>query len=350
MAFTISYGETKSSGCDRFNRMSQMRGFLMAFFSFVVVCGCERSGSEKEVRISDSETEVALADVSCPKRSGGPSLQDLERTFCEIGTNGVPLGGGFLMSHKICGMRRYYVVSADHVFRAISKTGESLWFAFPGTNNAHCVDIDIPKKVPWFFTLVREKDISDIAAFDVCGSEGQLAAAGAAFIDFSPNDDGSVAQFCLEGVRMLQTAEFECNGVVLGSRVYAFANSCELWNLLCDKRASSMMVVESCISKMPGQPIRSPVLNVSGSKRIQFTMIDAMMLNGNSGGPVFAIDESGRYVAIGVLSARMPPVHETPLTAVLPHPGTFVTPFDGLETRFTEMHVAKRLGNAGKAN
>ena len=327
-----------------------MRGILAVLSSFVVVCGCERTGDGKTIRISDGEAGTALAKVSCRKKSGGVSLQDLERTFCEIGTNGVPLGGGFLMSHEICGKRRYYVVSADHVFRGISKTGESMWLAFPGTNNSHCVDIDIPKATPWFFTLVREKDISDIAAFDVCGSEGQLAAAGASFIDFSPDDDGSVAQFCLEGVRMLQTAEFERNGVMLGSRVYALANSCELWNLLCDKRASSMIVVESCISKMPGQPIRSPVLKGSGGKGLQFTMIDALMLNGNSGGPVFAIDGSGRYVAIGVLSARMPPAHETPLTAILPHPGTFVTPFDGLETRFTEMHVAKRLGNAEKAN
>ena len=87
MAFTISYGDAKRTGCDRFNRMPLMWGFLMALFSFVVLCGCERAGSEKEVRISDGEAGVALADVSCPKRSGGPSLHVLSETTIFLPSN-----------------------------------------------------------------------------------------------------------------------------------------------------------------------------------------------------------------------------------------------------------------------
>jgi len=346
MAFTISYGDAKRSGRDRFNRMPLMWGFVMALSSFVVVCGCERAGGEKEVRISDGEAGVALADVSCPGRSGGLSLQDLERTFCEIGTNGVPLGGGFLMSHVVCDRRMYYVVSADHVFRGACHRTGTFWLAFPGTNGAQCVATNIPQAATphWIYSLAKVGRSFDISAFDISNCAGQLAENGAAFIDFSPKEDGTVAQFCLEGVRMVQTGEFERNGVSLGTQVYALVSAIGMKPLMEDPKASVMLAIGGRVAKMPDAKMKL------GQYSERYFVCDMSAMPGHSGGPVFTFSGDGTAVILGILTARMPYSGNEKLDEFVFPPGVFALPFDALETFFTEMHVAKRLGNAGNAN
>ena len=312
-----------------------LHGILLIVLTSFFLSGCERDSNSHESKSSGFSTIAKDCNYTTAQSL---TLDELSRTFCEIGTNGVPLGCGFLMSREIRGRRAYYVVSADHVFRLVYGTGESLWFAFQGTNEEHCADIDIPKNFNWFPALVRADDGSDIAAFDITSCANELIKYGAAFIDFTPMKDNVVGKFCLSRVRMLQSSELKKNGILIGTTVYSLVNSVELWNIAEDKLASSMMLRESCISKLPNIRIKSPGLK-NASKYFRFILLDSISTNGQSGGVVIAQNNKSEWNVIGVVSARMPPVIETKLTSLLPSVGSFVTPFDGLETSFLKINL-----------
>lgn len=306
----------------------------IAFMSFLLI-GCDQLSCLEQNESSGKS--IVGKDCNSEVRHSFP-LHELSRVFCEIGTNGVPLGSGFLMSREIKGKRAYYVVSADHVFRAVYGPDKSLWLAFQGTNEEHCVDIDIPQNFNWYPTLVRSDDGSDITAFDITASAKELACYGAAFIDFTPSKNNKVGEFCLSGVRMLQSSELAKNGISIGTTAYSLVNSPELWNLAEDKLASSMVLRESCISKMPNIRIKSPV-SKNSAKYFRFILLDSISTNGQSGGVVIVQNTQSEWNVIGVISARMPPIIENELTRFLPSVGSFVTPFDGLETSFLKINL-----------
>ena len=306
----------------------------IVFISLFMV-GCEQKSHPE--RCESSNNAVVDRNCNCEVKPS-LSLHELSRVFCEIGTNGIPLGSGFLMSREINGQRMYYVVSADHVFRSVHGPDKSLWFAFQGTNEEHCADIDIPQNINWFHTLVQADDGSDITAFDITSAAKELARYGVAFIDFTPSKNNKVGEFCLSGVRMLQSSELAKNGISIETTAYSLVNSPELWNLAEDKLASSMVLRESCISKMPNIRIKSPV-SKNSAKYFRFILLDSISTNGQSGGVVIAQNNCSEWNVIGIISARMPPVIENELTSMLPSVGTFVTPFDGLETSFLKINL-----------
>lgn len=265
------------------------------------------------------------------------TLEDLSHTFCEIGTNGVPLGSGFFMSHRFSDARKYYVITADHVYRKVFCPRKTPCFAFPGTNPEYCLRVDFPKDA----LVIHGRDNCDIVAIDISSHAERLASVGAAFIDFSSAEGYSVAPFCLDRVHMLQMGEFERNGVVLGSRVHAMVTAMGLTSITEDCAINLMIVMSGTVAKMPIAKMKF------GPYSGRYLVSDLSVLPGHSGGPVFALMPDGSAAILGIITDKMPSGNGILDQYIFP-PGAFVLPFDSLEAHFTQMHLSHGINVSTK--
>ena len=312
--------------------------------AFLLLVGCSPSDGGATSR-SDNQ-EMGGGEARCHGWSR-KNLAALSLTFCEIGTNGVPIGGGMLLRRGISGKREHFVVTARHVLKEVEQSNCKLWIGVPGTNGLNCVNTDFVGATlsPSFRRkgVVHGENGADIVAVKIPDEwVDKFTDGGAAFLDAEGDSD----HIGLKGVRICQAADAERSGIGVGSPVFAMVMSHGLWEIQKEKSASAMMSVTGAMAKMPMAEIR-----LGDESYGKCYIISETVVPGSSGGPVFAMADDGSVSAIGVISAKMPYLGKTDIDKYIFPPGAIVTPFDELENSFSSIEfrdAMKRMFDGGR--